>query len=176
MLMNDEMRHIWERWQIRRHDLKKENLTVFRSWKRNINQVKSAQETLLNLHQEAFEKINCLSCAQCCKNAPPLLDDHDVQTLASYMGITKKEFKRQYTLTDVNNEVSMNKVPCMFLETDNSCKVYDIRPKACRRYPHTDEKAYFSRPEFNAAATVTCPAAFYVAEKLKQIIPEDYDI
>ncbi len=174
--MNEEMRHIWERWQLRRSKIKKENLNVFRAWKRNIKQLKSVQESLLKIHEEAFEKVQCLSCAQCCKNAPPLLDDQDIHILSSYMGVSKKEFKRQYTLTDVNHEVSMKQVPCMFLDVDNSCKVYDYRPKACRRYPHTDENEYFSRPEFNAAATEICPAAFYVAEKLKLIIPESYDI
>jgi Fe-S-cluster containining protein len=57
--------------------------------------------------------------------------------------------------------------PCPFLQSDNRCKVYEVRPKSCRGYPHTDEKEGWERHDLLARNTRACPAAFQMVEKLK---------
>ena len=63
--------------------------------------------------------------------------------------------------------MSFKNVPCVFLESDHSCRIYDIRPEACRRFPHTDEKAYSQRYKLNLKNTMICPAAARVVDFLR---------
>ena len=37
-----------------------------------------ALKQLPHLHEEAFEKIDCLQCANCCKNYSPSFKTHDI--------------------------------------------------------------------------------------------------
>jgi len=56
--------------------------------------------------------------------------------------------------------------PCAFLAEDNSCQIYEVRPKACREYPHTDmHKINLSIMRQNIAV---CPAVYEITEKLKR--------
>jgi len=123
------------------------------------------------IHSAVFAKTNCLQCANCCKTTPALLTHDDIKRLANVLEISAKQFKRKYVLEDVNGEMTINGVPCRFLTEDNHCSVYEFRPEACRRFPHTDEKEYVRRTSLNLANTMICPAAYRVLEQLKKTIP-----
>lgn len=123
---------------------------------------------LLNTHKIVFASIDCLSCANCCKSSPPIITSSDIKRISKYLNISPKQFKRQYVLEDVDGEMSFNLVPCRFLNDDNSCQIYDIRPEACRRFPHTDEKEFQKRAQLNLNNTLVCPAAAAIVEHLYQ--------
>lgn len=122
---------------------------------------------LLDHHKEVFEKTDCLSCANCCKTTPAIVTKNDTNRIAKFLNISPQQVKRQYLIEDINGEFVFATVPCVFLESDNKCKIYEARPEACRRYPHTDENEYIYRTTLNIANTVVCPAAFNILEKLK---------
>ena len=61
----------------------------------------------------------------------------------------------------------IQKVPCTFLNDDNTCQIYEVRPKACREYPHTNQDNFFRRGKLNAKNTLVCPAAFEIVKRLK---------
>lgn len=124
---------------------------------------------LNTLHNEVFEEIDCVKCANCCKTAPPILERSDIGPLAKHMEISKKQFIKKYVLEDLTGELTMNGVPCQFLAESGECTVYDIRPKACRQFPHTDETAYIHRAKMNAQNTIVCPAAYHILDRLKQL-------
>ena len=51
---------------------------------------------------------------------------------------------------------------------DKRCSIYDVRPKACREFPHTDrikQKQLLSLTQKN---TEVCPAVFNIIENLKK--------
>jgi len=121
---------------------------------------------LKEVHAEVFEKTDCLSCAACCKSIPPILTEQDISRLARRMPMSRKQFVRKFVLTDISGEMTLNGVPCRFLGADNACQVYEDRPEACRRYPHTDEKGYQKRAELNLANTQVCPAAYNIVTQL----------
>ncbi len=125
---------------------------------------------LLDTHKKVFAKIDCLSCANCCKSSPPIIILSDIKRISKHLNISPKQFKRQYILEDINGEMSFNIVPCRFLNDDNSCQIYDIRPEACRRFPHTDEKEFTKRAQLNLKNTLVCPAAAEIVEHLQQKI------
>ena len=62
--------------------------------------------------------------------------------------------------------------PCSFLdESDNSCFIYDERPKACAEYPHTNRKKFINISDLTVANTTVCPAAYNIVEALKKALP-----
>jgi Fe-S-cluster containining protein len=45
--------------------------------------------------------------------------------------------------------------------------IYDVRPKACREFPHTDRKVSTDH-WFNIENVAICPAAFNIVEEMKK--------
>ena len=126
---------------------------------------------LKQVHDIVFAGTDCLTCARCCKEIPAMVTRSDIKRLAAYLGIPPKTFVRKYVLEDINGEMTLNGVPCVFLQHDNRCGVYDIRPNACRRYPHTDEPDYPDRSSLNLANARLCPAAGSILDRLQQQFP-----
>jgi hypothetical protein len=58
--------------------------------------------------------------------------------------------------------------PCPFLGADNYCSIYDVRPKACREYPHTDRDKFHQLLNLSVKNTVICPAVLEVFEGLEE--------
>lgn len=142
-----------------------ENLEFLKSLRGQSEWDKRASEA----HIAVFEEVDCLSCANCCRTTPAIVDRSDAKRIAKYLGITPKNFIRKYLLEDFNGEMFIQRVPCTFLNEDNTCQVYDVRPKACREYPHTDQKDFNRRSKMNAKNTIVCPAAFEIVERLRTI-------
>lgn len=126
-------------------------------------------ELVTQFSTEAFQRIDCLSCGNCCKSNPPLMEDEDISRIAKHLKISKKAFKRKYILEDINGEQSMINVPCVFLEEDNSCSIYEIRPKACAAYPHLDEGQFFKLKGLHAKNVFSCPIAYNVIGRINKI-------
>jgi len=61
-------------------------------------------------------------------------------------------------------------VPCTFLDADNYCSIYDVRPKACREFPHTDRKKFQQISNLTLKNVAICPAAFNIVEAMKKRI------
>lgn len=118
------------------------------------------------IHREVFDEIDCLLCANCCKTTPPIYTNKDVKRIAAYLKIPPRTFKRKYTIEDVNGELIGIKVPCSFLNEDHTCQIYEVRPEACRRYPHTDEEDFVLRASLNYQNTLVCPAAYAIVKRL----------
>jgi len=142
-----------------------ENLSFLTSLKGKSDWDEKASE----IHTDVFEKADCLACANCCRTTPAIVERSDAKRIAKHLGISPKAFIRKYLLEDFNGEMFIQKVPCTFLNSDNTCEIYDVRPKACREYPHTDQINFNRRPKMNAKNTIVCPAAFEIVERLKAI-------
>ncbi len=142
-----------------------DNLSFLNSIKGNREWDERAKE----IHKDVFEKADCLACANCCKTTPALVDRSDAKRIARHLGISPKQFVRKYLLEDFNEEMVIQRVPCTFLNSDNTCQIYEVRPKACREYPHTDQRDFNRRSKMNAKNTIVCPAAFEIVERLKAL-------
>ncbi len=134
---------------------------------------KNIDEIFEELHDEAFEKIDCLHCANCCKTTSPLLTNKDTEKLADFFSMRPADFNEKYIKIDEDGDYVFRQTPCPFLMNDNYCAVYDVRPKACAGYPHTDRKnqtGLFDKTALNAGI---CPAVYGILEKLTKIMNEE---
>jgi Fe-S-cluster containining protein len=128
---------------------------------------KNLDSIVHQLHDEAFEDIDCLDCANCCKSISPTLYDKDIERLAKHFKIKPSKFIDEYLFIDEDNDYVFKQTPCPFLLSDNYCMVYESRPKACREYPHTDRKRFYQILDLTLKNTETCPAVYDIVEKLK---------
>ena len=48
---------------------------------------KKVLKQLPDLHDEAFSKIDCLTCAACCKNYSPRFKTPDIKRISKYLGM-----------------------------------------------------------------------------------------
>jgi len=121
---------------------------------------------LPDLHEEAFEKVDCLACARCCKSFSPRFKTPDVKRIAKAMGMRESVFIETYLRVDEEGDFVVKSSPCPFLGADNHCSVYEDRPSDCRRFPYTDEDVLIKRPVLTLKSTEFCPITYYVIEKL----------
>ncbi len=128
---------------------------------------KNLDTTVHQLHDQVFEEINCLDCANCCKSISPTLYDKDIERLAKHFRIKPSKFIDEYLYVDNDGDYVFKQTPCPFLLPDNYCMVYESRPKACREYPHTDRKKIYQILDLTLKNTEICPAVFDLVELLK---------
>jgi Fe-S-cluster containining protein len=124
---------------------------------------------LTELHEEAFSKIDCLDCANCCKNHSPTFKSTDIKRISKHLGLKEAVFVDTYLKLDEENDFVVKQSPCAFLNDDNSCHIYDVRPSDCSRYPYTDEDVFIKRKALTMANSMVCPAVFYILEKISAI-------
>lgn len=120
-------------------------------------------------HEEAFQQIDCLACANCCKTTSPIFYESDIDRIAKFLGMKPGAFVEKYLRIDEDNDYVLKSAPCPFLMYDNYCAVYESRPKACREYPHTDRKKMVQVLDLAYKNTLVCPAVLAIVEKLKTI-------
>lgn len=118
--------------------------------------------------QEAYQQIDCLKCGNCCRTTPTIFTNEDVARISKYLVISKKTFLQKYTITDSDGSLTSIGVPCPFLQSDNSCKVYEVAPSACKSYPHTDKSRFATRTNSYLANAKICPITFKVLSDLEE--------
>lgn len=127
---------------------------------------KDFDRQMQEIHNDVFDRIDCLSCANCCKTTGPLFTQKDIERLSSLFRMKPSQFIDKYLKIDEDNDYVLQSVPCPFLGADNYCSVYEHRPKACREYPHTDRKKFYQINHLTLKNTLICPAAYEVVEEM----------
>lgn len=125
---------------------------------------------LPELHDEAVSKIDCLHCANCCKNYSPRFKTPDVKRISRHLGMRESEFIDVYLKVDEEGDFVAKTLPCPFLGADNYCSIYDQRPSDCQRFPYTDEDVIIKRPVLTLKNSTFCPITYYVLEGLLEKI------
>ena len=121
---------------------------------------------LPQLHEEAFEKVDCLQCAACCKNYSPRFKTPDVKRISKHLGMKESAFIETYLRVDEDGDFVVKTSPCPFLGSDNFCTIYEARPSDCARFPYTDEDIIIKRQNLTLKNSTFCPITYYVLEKL----------
>jgi len=122
------------------------------------------------IHHNEFKKTDCLKCANCCKTTGPLFTLADIERISKSFRQKPQQFIDQYLRIDEDKDYVLKSVPCTFLDAENYCMIYDVRPKACREFPHTDRKKFQQISDLTLKNVAICPAAYNIVEEMKKKI------
>ncbi len=120
------------------------------------------------LHDDAFLEIDCLSCANCCTSVGPLVNEQDIERIGKALRLKRKEVIESYLIIDEDNDYVFKEHPCPFLCGDNHCLIYTERPKACREYPHTDQRYIHRYMKQTLENSRLCPAVALMFEEMQR--------
>ena len=123
------------------------------------------------IHDEEFRHTDCLTCANCCKTTSPIFTEKDISRISKHLKMKEGRFIEQYLQRDDDDFMVLKSAPCTFLDHDNTCFIYDVRPKACSEYPHTNRKKFIQLTDLTLKNTEICPAVFNMVETLKAKLP-----
>lgn len=132
---------------------------------------KNLDYVMQELHDNEFKKTNCLQCANCCKTTGPLFTTADIERISKYLRVKPQQFIAQYLRVDEDQDYVLQTVPCAFLDQDNTCFIYEVRPKACREFPHTDRKKFQQITDITLKNIPICPAVYNIVEEMKKKLP-----
>jgi uncharacterized protein len=156
--MNKDLLSNWQKKSADRQKVYKQYLQ-----KANKNQV---LKQLPDLHEEAFSKIDCLQCANCCKNYSPRFKTPDIKRISKHLKMRESDFIETYLKVDEEGDFVVRSTPCPFLGADNFCSIYEQRPSDCHRFPYTDEDVFIKRQQLTLKNSTFCPITYFVLEKL----------
>ena len=145
----------------------KENKKFFQKLKHVKSKI--LDKKIHQLHDEVFACTNCLECANSCTTTGPLFTDKDIGRISKHLKIKPSEFTEKYLKVDEEKDFVLQQVPCTFLEDDNRCSIYKVRPKACLEYPHTNRRKQYQILKLTQKNIAICPAVYRIVEKLKYI-------
>jgi uncharacterized protein len=130
---------------------------------------RKVDEAFHAVHDEVFQEIDCLACANCCKTTSPIFYPNDIERVAKKLRMKPGDFMEKYLRVDEDKDFVLKNSPCPFLDADNYCTVYEDRPKACREYPHTNRKKMVQIMDLTYKNTLVCPAVLEMVERLKKM-------
>ncbi len=141
--------------------------------KRLLLQLKKKKEGALDrqineLDKKAFQTIDCLTCANCCKTTGPLFTDKDIVRIAKHLRLKPGKFVENYLRIDEDNDYVLQQLPCPFLDHENYCTIYNVRPKACAEYPHTQMRGQKKMLPLMLKNAEICPAVENILTELKK--------
>lgn len=139
---------------------------IFRKWKQV--KPKDLDQKFHKEHISEFKKMDCLTCANCCKTTSPIFRDADIRRIAKHLKIKESQLIQNYLKMDEESDYVLQKSPCNFLGADDKCAIYEVRPLACREYPHTDRKNMFQILEITVENTLICPAVARIVQTITE--------
>lgn len=145
-------------------ELDKSNKKFFQKLKKA--KIRNMDELFQEAHEQAFESIDCLTCANCCKTTSPIFKNRDIDRIAPLFNLKSQAFIDKYLHLDDENDYVLNSAPCPFLENDNKCQIYEHRPDACSEYPHTNSRKMHTLLDLTYRNTFVCPAVQDIVENL----------
>ena len=156
--MNKDLLSNWEKKSADRQKVYKQYLQKA--------QKNDVLKKLPGLHEDAFSKIDCLQCANCCKNYSPRFKTPDIKRISKLLKMRESDFIEAYLKVDEDGDFVVRSTPCPFLGADNFCSIYEQRPSDCQRFPYTDEDVFIKRQQLTLKNSTFCPITYYVLEKL----------
>ena len=119
-------------------------------------------------YAEIMKELDCLNCANCCSGIPPIVNEADAKRIAKFLGVKFKRFQEEYLTKDEDRDTVLKTVPCVFLEKDHTCIIYEARPKACREYPHIDEFQFMKNLKLHLTNVSYFPIVYHTLEQFKK--------
>jgi len=147
--------------------LKEKENWAFRSFLKGYDLTVEELDSIVNeLNTAVSAEIDCTRCANCCKKVSPVFHEKDIQNLYKHIGISERDFQKQFLKKDLDGDLVLKACFCPFLK-DNLCTHYAHRPQNCESYPHLHKKDFVFRLIGVLENYEICPIVFNVYELLK---------
>lgn len=158
--MNKEDKVLINRALTQRKKTKKAFASISKSQKKKLD------EKFREEHENEFSKRDCLECANCCKTTSPIFRIKDINRISSFLKMKESEFIHKYLKIDTDNDYVLKSSPCLFLDQNNHCKIYEKRPLACKEYPHTNRKNMHQIIDLTVKNSSICPGVATIISKI----------
>lgn len=148
----------------------KENL----AFRRHLSERHYSDRPFQILASQVQQHIDCTTCANCCRNSVVSVNKADIESIASYLGLTPEAGAHLYTVPDPDAPglqiLRSAGDACVFLD-GNLCMIYEARPTACRDFPHIAIGAHSlgSRRSSLDRWAPLCPIIFNALEIYKHL-------
>lgn len=89
-------------------------------------------------------RFRCTACGNCCRNhgeySYVYLAPKDVSAIARHLKLAPRTFLQRYCKAEDGWVLlKMDEPACPFLQADNRCAIYPVRPKQCATWPFWTE-------------------------------------
>ena len=133
-------------------------------------------ELVAEADARVWVETDCTNCANCCKTMTPTYNKADIIRISKHVGMKPKEFIGKWLVKDDDGVEWINKnLPCQFLQADNRCGIYDVRPLDCAEFPHHNKKPFDEYNETFINNVGRCPATNALIVELKRAVERDYE-
>jgi uncharacterized protein len=140
----------------------------FRAWLKRHN---FAERRLKAIAEDVEDRMDCVSCANCCRVATTQISERDAERLSRFLGMKVSEFLRDYTTETEDEGLILKRTEngCVFLD-GNACSVYEARPETCQLFPHLvkGNGSFLSRMWHMPDRAIYCPIVYNSLEEFKQ--------
>jgi Fe-S-cluster containining protein len=132
-------------------------------------------EELHKVAAKIQEEIDCTQCGNCCRYSIVTVNAPEIAEIADYLGCEPTQVVQQYTIPDPDShtvrQLASNTEGCVFLD-GNLCTIYDVRPKACRDFPHLalHERSLGGRLSSVSRWASLCPIIYNALETYKHVV------
>lgn len=147
---------------------KEEENWRFRAFLKSSNLSIARLDRIVGEHFAAVAaRIDCCTCANCCKGMSPTLSGRDLRRLVDHLHLSRAEVIEEYLQPGEDRGAYVfRQTPCPFLR-DRRCSIYNVRPDACRSFPHLHKREFRSRLIQIVENCSICPIVYNVFERLK---------
>lgn len=148
------------------------NKKAYQKTLKSVKKVSGGQldEAFHEHHDQVFQEIDCLKCANCCKTISPIFKNKDIERIAKSLKMRPTAFIEEYLYIDQDGDYVLKETPCAFLGHDNYCGIYEVRPKACSEFPHTNHKNMQKHLFLAKKNLEVCPAVVEIVKKINSNI------
>lgn len=124
-----------------------------------------------NVAAPIVEAVDCTKCGNCCRSLGVYVTENDTERIATTTHISVDELLSTIIDQDAAKDVGewgvFNSSPCLFLQDDNLCQIYENRPDSCRAYPcFTPHFRWLVEDILGGVGF--CPIIYHVIEQLQQ--------
>jgi Fe-S-cluster containining protein len=128
---------------------------------------KGLQAHASEANEKAWERTDCLDCANCCKTMSPTYTKEDIRRISAHLDMTEKAFREKWLYKDKTGDWMNVKQPCQFLDLKtNMCDIYAVRPRDCAGFPHHNKKMGADYMHMYKQNIEYCPATYRLVETI----------
>jgi Fe-S-cluster containining protein len=123
------------------------------------------EEVAADADRAAWQRTDCLDCANCCKTMSPTYTRKDILRISAHLGMTERAFREKWLYKDRTGDWMNVKQPCQFLDLrTNMCNIYAVRPRDCAGFPHHHKKMDAGYMHMYKQNIEYCPATYRMVE------------